>query len=480
MLFNSPVFIFYFLPLVLVAYKIIPHQFRNFLLTASSLVFFAWGGVSLSLILIVSCFINYLFGYMIHLKRDNLNLIKWLLGIGISLNLGILVYYKYAIFFLEIFLNLFTNQVQNSTLNIILPVGISFYTFQGLSYLIDVYRNHVPVQKNYLNLLLYIALFPQLIAGPIIRYEHIEKQLIERKLLYSNLILGLERFIIGLTKKVIVANTFAFAADKLWNIQATDIDTLNAWLALFCYAFQIYTDFSAYSDMAIGLSTIFGFKFPENFNFPYIANSMKDFWSRWHISLSSWFRDYLYIPLGGNRKGKFRTYLNLILVFFCTGFWHGAGFNFIIWGMYHGFFLLLERILGGIPKKIPNSIKTAIIFFIVLLSWVPFRATDVQHTKQFFMALAGLQNTVYPEYNEYMRTVVINNEFIIIAFISLLFIFALHKKIWSMFKLNFKKQIIAVNQHLSFIRTTVLFFLFVLCTMYIIAGSYSPFIYFRF
>ncbi|MEZ5195807.1 MAG: MBOAT family O-acyltransferase [Bacteroidales bacterium] len=320
MLFSSTIFLFLFLPIVIIGYFILQGRWRNVFLLIASFVFFAWGGVSYSVILLISIIINYLFGRWIGRDAGNKQS-SIFLGIGITINLVILGIFKYANFIVGN-INLLLDSVQIPVIenkSIVLPVGISFYTFQAISYLIDVYRKETTVQKNILRLGLYISLFPQLIAGPIVRYHDIAAQLEFRKVNFEKFSYGVKRFLLGLGKKVLIANNFAIIADEIFQANPADLTSSAAWLGIVAYSFQIYFDFSGYSDMAIGLGSIFGFKIPENFNFPYIAKSIKEFWRRWHISLSSWFRDYLYIPLGGNRMGLRRTYFNLILVFFVTG-----------------------------------------------------------------------------------------------------------------------------------------------------------------
>lgn len=322
MLFSSPIFLFLFLPITILLFYISYGKLKNSVLLLASLVFYAWGGVSYSSILIISILANYLFGLLISTEKHT----KLILGLGVGVNLLILMIFKYADFFVmnlnELFTNLHLEPIKQP--NILLPIGISFFTFQAISYLVDIYRKEVVYQKNIINLALYISLFPQLIAGPIVRYHDIANQLIKRSFSINKFGEGVERFIIGLSKKGLLANNFAIVADEIMGSDFTDISTPTAWVGIVSYAFQIYFDFSGYSDMAIGLGKMFGFTFLENFNFPYISKSIKEFWRRWHISLSTWFKDYLYIPLGGNRVSNTRVYVNLLIVFTLTGLWHGA------------------------------------------------------------------------------------------------------------------------------------------------------------
>jgi alginate O-acetyltransferase complex protein AlgI len=476
MLFNSVVFLYYFLPLVVIIYYFLPKRFRNSFLALGSLVFFAWGGVKYVILLLVSTLINYVFGLLADGNRKNGKL--WLV-LGIAANLIILVYYKYSGFFVENY-NVAAEQLGWGMLEftqVLLPIGISFYTFHGMSYQIDVYRDQSKAQRNFMNLLLYKTFFPQLIAGPIVRYNHIAEQLKKREFKRSNLEQGLQRFIIGLGKKVIVANTFAHVADQLWALDMGRMSTGTAWIALVCYAFQIYTDFSAYSDMAIGLARMFGFNFPENFNFPYLSKSFKEFWGRWHISLSTWFRDYLYIPLGGNRKGFARTFMNLWIVFLFTGFWHGASWNFVLWGALHGFFLSLEKIRIAPKLKIHAAIRQATTFFLVVLTWVPFRANDFDHTIGMYKKLFGLAAPPVDKYYQYLHANVLTRDLFIVALISMFLSFGGVRWLKS---INWKKLSPKGTFTLELSKNISLILLFLLCTSYIVAGSYSPFIYFRF
>lgn len=475
MLFNSVIFLYYFLPLVILLYYLLPKKFRNSFLAISSLLFFAWGGVKYVLLLLASTLINYVFGLLAERNRTNGRL--WLV-LGILANILILVYYKYSGFFIENY-NLVAEKFSwnlSEFKGVLLPIGISFYTFHGMSYQIDVYRDESKAQSNFMNLLLYKTFFPQLIAGPIVRYNHISEQLKKREFKWSNIELGLERFIIGLGKKVVVANTFAHAADSLWAMDTSAMSTGTAWIAVLCYAFQIYTDFSAYSDMAIGLARLFGFHFPENFSYPYLSKSFKEFWSRWHISLSTWFRDYLYIPLGGNQKGASRTFMNLWIVFLCTGFWHGASWNFVIWGALHGLFLSLEKI------KLPKLIKThaflrqGLTFALVVLTWVPFRAENLEQTGLMYLKLFGLSAEPIGKYYQYMHASVLTRDLLLITLITIFFSMGGKQWLESLRRRNYLTNL----KSLEVLKSISLILLFLLCSSYIVAGSYSPFIYFRF
>ncbi|BDS10503.1 MBOAT family O-acyltransferase [Aureispira anguillae] len=380
MVFSSTIFIFLFLPIVLCLHSVLKDQYRNLFLLFASLFFYAWGEQILVLLMIGSVCLNYIVGNLIEFyqRQGREKVAKWVLGSGVAINLLILGYYKYIHFLVEILTDLgFTINADLS--GITLPIGISFFTFQGISYLIDVHRKTVESQKSLINLGMYISLFPQLIAGPIVRYADITKEIESRKITTDLFKEGISRFIIGLSKKIFIANNVGLIADLVFAIPANDLPTSLTWIGILCYTLQIYYDFSGYSDMAIGLGKMFGFNFKENFEHPYCSKSVREFWRRWHISLSSWFRDYLYIPLGGNRKGNYRTYINLILVFFATGLWHGASWNFIVWGFFHGFFLIAEKITPfQLPAKL-QFLKRVYLLFVVMIGWVFFRAENLTY-----------------------------------------------------------------------------------------------------
>ena len=375
MLFSSLIFLWYFLPIVVLLYHLIPGiRSRNAFLLAASLFFYAWGEPEYIVLMVFSIALNYGFGIIVSRKRS-----KLILAMCIGVNLALLGYFKYFNFGIEL-VNAILPGNPLSMREIALPVGISFYTFQALSYVIDVYRGDIQVQRNPWKLALYISFFPQLIAGPIVKYHDIAKQLESRSVSWTKMAYGIKRFTYGLGKKVIFANTFAAIVDLvLERNNQVYMSTGLAWFAIALYALQIYYDFSGYSDMAIGLGKLFGFDFMENFNYPYLSGSVREFWRRWHISLSTWFKEYVYIPLGGSRKGNMRTYVNLFVVFLVTGLWHGAGINFVLWGAYYGIFLVAERLfLGKLLEKNPwpvfNHLYTMAV---VLVGWVMFRIEEL-------------------------------------------------------------------------------------------------------
>lgn len=379
MVFSSVIFLCLFLPIVLGGYYLLPkREAKNLWLIAASLLFYAFSGLWYVLLLLFSVFCNYLAGLFVSGR-------KGVLYVAVAVNLGVLGVFKYLTFLVRT-----VNQLPGVAIavpSIVLPVGISFFTFQGLSYVIDVYRNERLKSIRFRDVLLYIALFPQLVAGPIVRYEDVADEIKSRRHTLEQLANGLRRFIIGLSKKLMIADVCGSVVTLIYSAKSSALDSRTAWLAAVCYLIQIYFDFSGYSDMAIGLGLCFGFHFKENFNYPYISASIQEFWRRWHISLSTWFREYLYIPLGGNRKGKAKTYRNKLMVFFCTGLWHGANWTFIIWGLWHGFFIVAEDAakklfgLGKHGKNRRNPVETVLkhlyTLLVVLIGFVIFRADNM-------------------------------------------------------------------------------------------------------
>ena len=379
MVFSSVIFLCLFLPMVLGGYYLLPkREAKNLWLIAVSLLFYAFSGLWYVLLLLFSVFCNYLAGLFVSGR-------KGVLYVAVAVNLGVLGVFKYPTFLVRT-----VDQLPGVAIvvpSIVLPVGISFFTFQGLSYVIDVYRNERLKSTSFRDVLLYIALFPQLVAGPIVRYEDVADEIKGRRHTLEQLANGLRRFIIGLSKKLLIADVCGSVVTLIYSAERSVLDSRTAWLAAVCYLIQIYFDFSGYSDMAIGLGLCFGFHFKENFNYPYISSSIQEFWRRWHISLSTWFREYLYIPLGGNRKGKAKTYRNKLIVFFCTGLWHGANWTFIIWGLWHGFFIVAEDAakklfgLGKHGKNRRNPVETVLnhlyTLLVVLIGFVIFRADNM-------------------------------------------------------------------------------------------------------
>jgi len=469
MLFSSMTFIYVFLPILFVLYFISKKELHNFILLAASIIFYAWGEPKYLAIMLLTILINYLGAILIDKFRT---FDKQILTITIFANLLFLVYFKYFNFIISNFNNIFHSHI--SVLNVVMPIGISFYTFQAMSYLIDVYRKEVNVQKDLYKLALYICLFPQLIAGPIVKYHDVEEQITSREINFENVNIGIKRFIIGLSKKVLIANTMGAIADKIF-VQAPDTFGHGiAWLGAVAYTFQIYFDFSGYSDMAIGLGLIFGFKFMENFNYPYISKSITEFWRRWHISLSTWFKQYVYISLGGNRQGLVKTCRNLGIVFLLTGIWHGAAWNFIFWGIWHGFFIILEKILNIKEfEKQKHSIWIEIIrhiccILLVVVGWVLFRSDNLSYALSYMSNMLGFitvsKDIAVYKFEYYVDTIEV------ITFVAAI--------LCSM--PIFKNMIYIKNQWTKAFVNLWLLLLFLLSTVSIAAGTYNPFIYFRF
>jgi len=392
MVFSSPLFILLFLPLTLAAYYVLPRAWRNGVLLVASLVFYAWGELRYVPLVLASVLFNGWAGVRIGDAVDPRARRRWL-GLAVTANLATLAVFKYANFAFENWAAvgpwLGTAPAAVAIATIPLPLGISFFTFHAISYVVDVYKRNAAPQRSLPTFALYILLFPQLIAGPIIRWRDIATQLSGRRERLADVAYGVRRFIIGLAKKVLIANTLGRVADPLFALPQGDLTTPLAWLGLVCYTLQIYFDFSGYSDMAIGLMRMFGFRILENFNYPYVARSIREFWRRWHISLSNWFRDYLYVPLGGNRRGRRREYANLVIVFLLCGLWHGASWPFVLWGAWHGVFLVVER--AGFGRVLARAHQLAHVYALAVImhGWVPFRCDTLAHATWYYRALAG-------------------------------------------------------------------------------------------
>lgn len=469
MVFSSVFFVFCFLPVTLLFYflaeKIGNIRIKNAVVLIASLFFYAWGGVGHLLLLLALLVVNYLAGLGIGKFGGKVFLI-----LGIVVDVGSLVFFKYLNFLIDNLETLLSavsgRQILLYDSHIALPIGISFFIFQIMSYLIDVYRKQVPVQKNIFRLALYIMMFPQLIAGPIVRYIEINKEIEQRITTPEMAEHGIRRFVIGFAKKVFVANVMGSMADAVFAITGP-VNFLYAWLGAICYALQIYYDFSAYSDMAIGLGEIFGFHFNENFRYPYISASIQEFWRRWHISLSTWFRDYVYIPLGGNRKGKMRMYLNSLIVFALTGIWHGAEWQFLVWGMYHGLFLTIEKMgFKNVLKKIPPVLRHLYTLLVVCVGWVFFRATTLTAATEylqnmFTFSFDGLRSDVVTRFTGFFWFMFV-----------LAIIFSMPAKDWIIGK-------VAVLKNETVVYAGCLL-LFIVSVVYLSGLSYNPFIYFKF
>lgn len=461
MVFSTPIFLFLFLPAVLVLNYIIPKKYiaaKNVVLLIASLFFYAWGEPKNVLLMLLSIAVNYVCGLLLGKFDSDEKKRKVVLCVSVVFNLGLLFFFKYF------------NFVTGGLFPVIkLPIGISFFTFQIMSYTIDVYRRSVEPQKSLLKLALYISLFPQLIAGPIVRYIDVEKQLTYRECTAEKTARGMIRFSMGLAKKVIVSNTVAAICDGIFGSTNT-VPAFTAWVGVICYALQIYFDFSGYSDMAIGMGHMLGFDFLENFNYPYVSCSVQEFWRRWHISLSSWFRDYLYIPLGGNRRGKVRTYINLIIVFACTGLWHGASFSFIVWGLWHGLFLVIERLgFKKVLDKLPKFIGWIYTMLVVLVGWVFFRADTLSAAMKYLGEMFSFSGGVANGMAQF------DNLSFIITSIALV----LCTPVYQLVKGKLEKT--EVGKKAAFVIGAVLATgLFILSVIFLTGSGYNPFIYFRF
>lgn len=471
MVFSSLVFISLFLPIIFILHTVIKNtQIRNGLLVAASLLFYAYGEPVYIFLMIGSTLFNFWFTKLLAAYRN-----KFLLILSVAVNLGLLGIFKYTGFFLT---NL--NAISGFSLpipQISLPIGISFFTFQVLSYVIDVYRDEVAVQNSYWKLLLYVSFFPQLIAGPIVRYIDIAEEIDNRTVNAKQIAFGLRRFIVGLGKKVLIANTMGAAADYVFNHGAVNLNLLSAWIGALAYLMQIYYDFSGYSDMAIGIGKAFGFHFKENFNHPYIASSIQDFWRRWHISLSSFFRDYVYIPLGGNRKGKMRTVLNRIIVFFLTGLWHGANWTFIAWGLFHGFFLLLEVFIPAI-KKLPKVLLHIYTLLTVTVGFVLFRADTINEAGIFLSKMFG--GGVFTASNMSFALEALSPFFLVMFLLAVLCCGPFTKITEQISALENKEELTKKENLLQNATFVLAVMLLLWCMIRLAGGSYNPFIYFRF
>ena len=400
MIFSSPIFLLLFLPVVLTVYALLPGlRAKNLWLLLTSLVFYAWGEVIFIFLLLASTLLNYFFGLWVD-RTEDVGRRKLAAGIAVAANVGLLAFFKYADFAVASLNSLltFAGASPFPQPHILLPIGISFFTFHAISYVVDIYRRKWKAARDPKDVALYIFFFPQLIAGPILRWNAIAPQLAERRTSGDEFAEGIRRFAGGLAKKMLIANALALPADQIFALPANQLSPAVAWFGLICYTLQIYFDFSGYSDMAIGMGKMFGFKFLENFNFPYTAQSIRDFWRRWHISLSTWFRDYLYIPLGGNRVSGARNNLNLVTVFFLCGLWHGASWTFVIWGLYHGVFLVLERTrFGTWLDGFPRPGRHLYTMLVVMMGWVLFRADTLAAAQSYFQSLAGWHHASAPQ-----------------------------------------------------------------------------------
>ncbi|HOZ29333.1 MAG TPA: MBOAT family O-acyltransferase [Bacteroidales bacterium] len=475
MVFSSSIFLLYFLPLFFFFYYIADVKYKNWIALIASLIFYGFGAPKFLFIIFFSVAIDFFIVKRIDISQNQKER-KWLLFASVVLNIGLLAYFKYANFFVEN-LNYILWRIGIEGISwtkVILPIGISFYTFQKLSYSIDIYRGKSKRLDSIFDYLLFILLFPQLIAGPIVRYNEIAIELVDRKKNENidNRILGLYRFMIGLAKKVLIANTLGQVVDTIFAGPAAEIGTLTAWIGIIAYSFQIYYDFSGYSDMGIGIGRMIGFKFPENFNNPYISQNISEFWRRWHMTLGSWMKDYLYIPLGGNKvKSKYRLYFNLWIVFIISGLWHGAAWNFVVWGAFHGLFLVLDRLfLIKLFSKIGTFTRIFITYIITLIGWVIFRAESLKYAIAYIQSMFKFDGNLFPNY--------MDKKFWVFLFIGSLFAFIGISKFGSRLEKFFFYSDYNIKQYIFV--GTILLFLSIISLSFVTKGGFNPFIYFRF
>ena len=464
MVFSSLVFMFAYLPITLLGYYLIPRQGRNIFLFFINLLFYGWGEPTLIVLMLINIAINYAGGYFVDKFRDNKKKQKLFLVLPCVIDIGTLAVFKYtglvvATVNMLPFLNLPTPEIS-------LPIGISFYTFQTMSYVIDVYRNDAPVSKNPINFGTYVALFPQLIAGPIVRYRDVADQLVNRRETMDMFVRGVNVFLVGLAKKVLIANPMGTLNTSIF--ATTDENGIvGTWIGIIAYSFQLYFDFSGYSDMACGLGNMLGFEFLKNFDYPYISKSVTEFWRRWHISLSTWFKEYVYIPLGGNRKGVKRQVINLLIVWGLTGIWHGASWNFVLWGLYYGIMLIVEKfLLKKILDKLPGFIQHIYTIFIIIIGWGLFYFTDMSQLGTFLINLFDFSKGIC---GEQALTLILHYLPVLLAagFASTPIATNLYKKIEN------KKHVWILQKHFSVV-------ILALCTDSLVSSSYNPFLYFRF
>ena len=466
MVFSSLLFLFYFLPAVLVVYFLVPRRFKNVVLLVFSLAFYGWGEPVYVLLMVFSILMDYSLGRWMHtrLEKGNVRAARRILVLSVVCNLALLAFFKYADFLIGNLNGLFGLGIPK--LDLPLPIGISFYTFQAMSYLIDLYRGDVPVQKSLVAFGTYVSLFPQLIAGPIVRMSTVSAELSCRRETADLFSSGIRRFVAGLGKKVLLANNIGAVWTAISQQDVTTLPVLTAWIGLAAFTLQIYFDFSGYSDMAIGLGRMFGFHFLENFNYPYTAVSVTDFWRRWHISLSSWFREYVYIPLGGNRRGKLKTYRNILIVWLLTGIWHGAAWNFLCWGLFFALFLMLEKaFLLKWLERAPALLSHAYTIFLVLISWALFAQDDMGMAVRYIRSMFGGGQGLYAGADLYR----------LVSYLPLLLILVvaslpLGRRLYQRLKPDPRFALAMVLCAAGL----------VVCTAYLVDASYNPFLYFRF
>ena len=463
MIFSSIPFLFFFFPLFILLYFTLPFKYKNYILLLFSLIFYAWGEPIYILLMIFSSIVDFINGKNIEKHKDDNKKKKIYLIISIIINISLLGFFKYADFFIKVINNILNLDIP--LLNLGLPIGISFFTFQTMSYSIDVYRGDVKAEKDFLTFMTYVCMFPQLIAGPIVRYETVSSELHKRDINFKKFADGFTRFLRGLFKKVLIANNIGLLFTLITSSEVNDISIMTGVLAIVSYAFQIYFDFSGYSDMAIGMGNMCGFTFLENFNYPYISKSITEFWRRWHISLSSWFKDYVYIPLGGSRVNILKNIRNILIVWILTGFWHGASWNFIFWGLYYGILLLLEKfVLKKYIDKLPDFVKHIYTIVLVFIGWMIFAFDDSKYLFGFIKALTS-NKFIDNAFLYYFK-----NYFLILV-IATLFSLPVYPKV---------KEKMNNSIFTSLLSISIYVILFIITLSYLVSDTYNPFLYFRF
>ena len=468
MLFSSIVFLFTFLPAVMILYYLLPVRFRNVILLLASLVFYAWGEPVYLFLMLLSILFNYFSGLDIARNLQDKRAAKRSLVFNLIINLAVLGFFKYEGFVLDTLNEILPVHISYHALP--LPIGISFYTFQILSYIIDVYRGNVKVQTNLSNFALYVTMFPQLIAGPIVQYADVDEQLASREVSRTKFGEGSMYFIRGLAKKVLLANTSGMIFTEVSGLAKGNIAVVTAWLGAFAYMFQIYFDFSGYSDMAIGLGKMFGFEFNMNFNYPYVSKSITEFWRRWHISLSSWFRDYVYIPLGGNRVSKIKHIRNLLIVWFLTGLWHGAAWNFVAWGLYYGVILIIEKyFLSPVLDRLPDVVRHIYSIVLVVIGWVLFFSSSFGQAADYIRVMFGAGAHGFAD-RESMYLLTSN----LILWLILIF------GSTPLVHFRYEHMLRSKKWNTTIINSVVYAALFIVCIAYLVTETYNPFLYFRF
>lgn len=468
MVFSSLIFIFIFLPLVLVSYYIAPRRLRNTVILLASLLFYAWGEPTYIILIIISILINYLGALLIRVHIKNKDKSKFIFITLLLIDISILFFFKYYGFAIECLGSIIGLDLKVKSIS--LPLGISFYTFQQISYIADIYMQKVKPERNLIDFATYITMFPQLIAGPIVKYDDIHKQLANRKESINKFGEGVQRFIIGLGKKVILANNIGVISTQVKEVNLNDLSIVLSWIGIIAFTLQIYFDFSGYSDMAIGLAKMFGFDFLENFDYPYISKSITEFWRRWHMSLGGWFREYIYIPLGGNKKGTLIQVRNLFIVWFTTGLWHGASTNFVVWGLYFGVILFIEKIyLKDLLKKIPSIFSHIYTLIIVMIGWVIFDMNTLTDSGHYIKIMFGFGNNIFIDN---LAKYILTNNFIILL-IGLICSTKLIKIYMNKIKSTFRENDV-------FLITAINLLILIISTAYLVGASYNPFLYFRF